>query len=173
LRINPDTGEGVPGNAFYEPADPNSNQSKVYYSGARRAFRFTFDPATNRPVVGDVGWTTWEEINTAPGSNFGWPYLEGPNPTGGYRDLSQAISFYSNGDRNSFGDAQAVSPILSRSHGAPDNATAVVVGDFYNSNALMFGDLVNGTLYAATLDVSRKVTVEAWRCRASQAESRC
>jgi glucose/arabinose dehydrogenase len=158
LRINPDTGEGVPGNPFYD-GDPNSNRSKVFYSGVRNAFRFTFDPATNRPVVGDVGWTSWEEINTgAPGSNFGWPYLEGPNRTGQYQSLDQAITFYNNGNKNPGEQQPAVFPILSRSHGAPDNATAVVVGDFYNSNTLVFGDLLNGNLYAATLSDSRQVT---------------
>jgi glucose/arabinose dehydrogenase len=47
LRIDPMTGAGVPGNPFYDPADPNSNQSKVFYSGVRNAYRFTFDPMTN------------------------------------------------------------------------------------------------------------------------------
>jgi glucose/arabinose dehydrogenase len=159
LRIDPTTGAGVAGNPFYEASDPNSNQSKVFYSGIRNAFRFTFDPLTNLPVIGDVGWTTWEEINTgAPGSNFGWPYLEGPNPTGSYQDLSQAISFYNNGNRNNVSDSAAVFPILARSHGAPDFANAIQVGDFYNSNTLLFGDIINGTVYAATLNSSRQIT---------------
>ena len=159
LRIDPITGAGVPGNPFYDAKDPNANRSKVFYSGVRNAFRFTFDPLTALPVVGDVGWNSFEEINTgAPGSNFGWPYLEGPNQTGSYQNLSQAISFYNNGNRNGVNDQAAVFPILSRSHGAPDFANAIQVGDFYNSNTLMFGDIVNGTLYAATLDANRQVT---------------
>ena len=159
LRIDPVTGAGVPGNPFYDTNDPNANRSKVFYSGVRNAFRFTFDPLTTLPVIGDVGWNSWEEINTgAPGSNFGWPYLEGPNQTGSYQNLSQAISFYSNGNRNNVNDQAAVFPILSRSHGAPDFANAIQVGDFYNSNTLMFGDIVNGTLYAATLDINRQVS---------------
>jgi glucose/arabinose dehydrogenase len=159
LRINPLTGEGVPGNPFFDSNNPNSNQSKVFYSGIRNSFRFTFDPITALPVIGDVGWSSWEEINTgAPGSNFGWPYLEGPNQTGSYQNLPQAVSFYNNGNRNNPGDQTAVFPILSRSHGAPDSATAIMVGDFYNSNTLMFGDIVGGTLYAATLNASRQVT---------------
>jgi glucose/arabinose dehydrogenase len=160
LRIDPITGEGIASNPFYD-GDPNSNQSKVFYSGLRNPFRFTFDPVTGLPVIGDVGWNSWEEINTgAAGSNFGWPYIEGPNRTGGYQDLSQAISFYNNGNINpgSPSNQAAVFPILERSHGAPDNATAIVVGDFYNANTLMFGDLNNGTLYAATLDANRNVT---------------
>jgi glucose/arabinose dehydrogenase len=159
LRIDPITGAGVPGNPFFDVNNPNSNRSKVFYSGIRNAYRFTFDPITNLPVIGDVGWTSWEEINTgAPGSNFGWPYLEGPNRTGQYQNLPQAISFYNNGNRNNPGDQTAVFPILSRSHGSPDNASAITVGDFYNSNTLMFGDVVSGTLYAATLNSSRQVT---------------
>ncbi|MBX2862601.1 MAG: DUF4347 domain-containing protein [Leptolyngbyaceae cyanobacterium MAG.088] len=158
LRIDPITGEGVAANPFYN-GDGDSNQSKVFYSGLRNPFRFAFDPVTDLPVIGDVGWTSWEEINTGPaGSNFGWPYIEGPDPTGGYQDLAQAIAFYDNGNRNNPGDTAAVVPLLPRSHGAPDNANAIVVGDFYNSNTLMFGDVNNGTLYAATLDDNRQVT---------------
>ena len=158
LRIDPLTGEGVSSNPFYD-GDGNSNASKVFYSGLRNPFRFTFDPLSNLPVIGDVGWTSWEEINTGvAGSNFGWPYLEGPNPTGGYSTLPQAVSFYANGNRNNPSDSAALFPLLSRSHGAPDNANAIVVGDYYNSNTLMFGDVNSGTLYAATLDSNREVS---------------
>ncbi len=158
LRIDPLTGEGVSSNPFYD-GDGDSNASKVFYSGLRNPFRFTFDPLSDLPVIGDVGWTKWEEINTGvAGSNFGWPYLEGPNPTGGYNTLPQAVSFYNNGNRNDPSDAAALFPLLPRSHGAPDNANAIVVGDYYNSNTLMFGDVNGGTLYAATLDSNREVS---------------
>ncbi len=158
LRIDPITGEGVSSNPFYD-GDGDSNASKVFYSGLRNPFRFTFDPLSDLPVIGDVGWTSWEEINTGvAGSNFGWPYLEGPNPTGEYNTLPQAVSFYGNGNRNNPGDTAALFPLLSRSHGAPDNANAIVVGDYYNSNTLMFGDVNSGTLYAATLDSNREVS---------------
>ncbi|MGF1601254.1 MAG: DUF4347 domain-containing protein [Thermosynechococcaceae cyanobacterium] len=158
LRIDPITGQGVSSNPFFN-GDGSSNQSKVFYYGLRNPYRFTFDPVTQLPIIGDVGWNSQEEINTGvTGSNFGWPYLEGANQTGSYQDLSQAISFYENGNRNNAGDPAAVFPILSRSHGAPDNATAITVGDFYDSNTLMFGDVRNGTLYAATFNDSREVT---------------
>ena len=159
LRVDPTTGEGVPGNPYYQASDPNSNQSKIFDYGVRNAYRFSFDPVTNLPVFGDVGWNTYEEINTGPaGSNFGWPYLEGPGRTGSYQDLSQAISFYNNGNRNNTSDLPAVFPILSRSHGAPDNAAAITAGDFYNQNTLLFDDVLNGNIYAATLNASRQVT---------------
>jgi glucose/arabinose dehydrogenase len=159
LRIDPITGAGSPSNPFFN-GDPNSNQSKVFYSGLRNPFRFTFDPITGLPVIGDVGWTRWDEINTGvPGANFGWPYLEGPEQTGGYRNLAQAIAFYNNGNinPNSPSNQTAVFPILPRSLSAPDNAVAIMVGDFYNSNTLMFGDINRGILFAATFDDSREI----------------
>lgn len=160
LRIDPITGQGVAGNPFFD-GDASSNQSKVFYSGMRNPFRFTFDPVTGLPVIGDVGWNTWEEINTgAPGSNFGWPYIEGPDRPGIYRDLEQAIAFYNNGNVNpgSPSNQPAVSAKLDRKHGAPDFANAIFVGDFYDDNTLVFGDVNGGTIYAATLDGDRDVS---------------
>lgn len=157
LRIDPLTGEGIETNPFFD-GDGDSNQSKVFYSGLRNPYRFTFDPVTDLPVIGDVGWNSWEEINTGvPGSNFGWPFLEGPSQSGGYRNLDQAVSFYNNGNRNDPSDDAAVAPILSRSHGSPDSANAITVGDFYDDNTLLFGDVINGTLYAASLNSQREV----------------
>jgi hypothetical protein len=72
LRIDLITSQGVVGNPFYQAHDPGINQSKVFFSGLHNADRFTFDPTTNLPLVGDVVWTGWEEINTgSAGSNFG------------------------------------------------------------------------------------------------------
>ncbi|OSJ34307.1 hypothetical protein BST63_03880 [Bradyrhizobium canariense] len=159
LRIDPITGEGVPGNPYYQAGDPNSNASKVFYSGLRNPYRFGFDPVTNLPVVADVGWNSWEEIDTGPaGSDFGWPYLEGPDRTASYQTLAQAITFYNNGNRNNASDAPAVVPILTQSHGAPDNAHVITGVDFYNQNTMFFGDVQNGTIFAASLNASRQVT---------------
>jgi glucose/arabinose dehydrogenase len=162
LRIDPMTGLGVPGNPFYDPSDPNSNQSKVFYYGFRNPFRFTFDPMTKLPVVGDVGWNAWEEINTGPtGSNFGWPYLEGPGVSA-YNTSSSVLPllnpFIQNGYRNSPSDQPAVFPLVSLSHGGPDNFSAVVIGDFYNNDTLIYGDLYSGRVFATTLNSGRQVT---------------
>jgi len=77
LRIDPDNGRGLASNPFYD-GNSDSNRSRVYYSGLRNPFRFAVDPADDRPVIGDVGWDSWEEFNRgAPGANFGWPCYEG------------------------------------------------------------------------------------------------
>ncbi len=76
LRIDPITGQGLVDNPFYS-GDLTSNQSKVYSLGLRNPFRFTINPPDGKPYIGDVGWGTWEEINTGRGVNFGWPCYEG------------------------------------------------------------------------------------------------
>src|SRR5690606_35858384 len=82
LRIDPETGLGLPDNPFYDPACPQCNRSKVYARGLRNPFRFTIHPVTNEPYIGDVGWNNWEEINTGKGANFGWPCYEGGTVSG-------------------------------------------------------------------------------------------
>jgi glucose/arabinose dehydrogenase len=148
LRIDPLTGQGYSDNPFYD-GNADSNRSKVYNYGLRNPFRFTFDPITNEPVVGDVGWNTWEEINTGRGKNFGWPYYEGGGgvnlQTGGYVDLTAAQAYYSSNP--------VITPaIYSRTH--TDGARAIIMGDYYTGNTfpidyrggLFIADVEEGTV---------------------------
>ena len=65
--------------------DPTSAAStadpQVFASGLRMPWRFSFDPSTGDLIVGDVGESSFEEIDVlAPGdagANLGWPYFEG------------------------------------------------------------------------------------------------
>ncbi|HUQ66576.1 MAG TPA: PQQ-dependent sugar dehydrogenase [Flavitalea sp.] len=89
LRVDPATGNGIPGNPFYDPAKPNSPRSKVWTLGVRNAFRMTIKPGTGSTnptdanpgtlYLGDVGHTTWEELDIVnhAGMNLGWPIFEG------------------------------------------------------------------------------------------------
>jgi glucose/arabinose dehydrogenase len=139
LRVDPLTGQGLPDNPFYN-GDPDSNRSKVYDYGLRNPFRFAFHPDAGELYIGDVGWTTWEEINRGRGENFGWPYYEGGNgqslQTGGYRDLPEAQAFYATNP-----DVQA--PLYSRTHAA--GATAIVAGDFYTGD--LYPDAYQNALF--------------------------
>jgi hypothetical protein len=161
LRIDPLTGEGISSNPFFN-GDPNSNQSKVFYYGFRNPFRFTFDPVTKLPLVADVGWFTAEEINTGkPGSNFGWPYLEGTGQTPRYRFLPQATQFYNNGNINigSPDPNPAVAPLISISRSELSGAIegAIIVSDFYDDNTFLFGDITTGNFFSASLNDDRSV----------------
>ena len=84
VRVDPDTGAGVPGNPFYDAMRPNSNRSKVWSYGYRNPFRFTINPANGQVYAGDVGTSYYEEVNAGKGANFGWPCYEG-----GFADRSQ------------------------------------------------------------------------------------
>ncbi|MDW8253013.1 MAG: PQQ-dependent sugar dehydrogenase [Chloroflexota bacterium] len=105
IRIDPNSGAGVPGNPLYDPANPFANTSRVIAYGFRQPLRMTFRPGTSELWVGDVGWGTWEEINriitpTAPALtspvvtprwNFGWPCYEGAAPTDGWSMIGFTI----------------------------------------------------------------------------------
>jgi len=89
LRIDPETGEGISSNPFFDPAAPDAPRSKVWALGLRNPFRSSLVDGTGSHnmddgdpgviVMGDVGWWNWEELNIAPkgGMNFGWPRFEG------------------------------------------------------------------------------------------------
>lgn len=77
VRINPDTGDGVPGNPFFDPDAPRSNRSRIWSYGLRNPFRFALHPVSGQIFLGDVGSSRWEEINSGKSANFGWPCFEG------------------------------------------------------------------------------------------------
>jgi hypothetical protein len=65
--------------------DRASGADQIWSTGLRNPWRFSFDRATGDLVIGDVGESSFEEINwsRAPnagqGVNYGWPCNEGPN----------------------------------------------------------------------------------------------
>ena len=81
LRVDPATGAGLPDNPFAGSGD--ANQRRIIAYGLRNPFRIAARPGTDEVWVGDVGWSTWEEINRivdpndAAVENFGWPCYEG------------------------------------------------------------------------------------------------
>jgi len=99
LRIDPVTGDGLPTNPFYDPANPRAAKSRVWCVGMRNPFRMNIRPGTGSTditagdpgvlYIGDVGWGTWEDLHVAkgPGKNFGWPIYEGLTIHTGYNSL--------------------------------------------------------------------------------------
>jgi len=81
LRVNPDTGAAWPTNANIGMADANAKRIIGY--GLRNPYRFTINPTTGDVWIGDVGFSTWEEIDRlanpdGAAKNYGWPCYEGP-----------------------------------------------------------------------------------------------
>ncbi len=89
LRINPETGDGVSSNPFFDAEAPRAPRSRVWALGLRNPYRVTLRPETGSHFeadanpgvlyIGDVGRGSWEEVNVATqgGLNFGWPLFEG------------------------------------------------------------------------------------------------
>jgi glucose/arabinose dehydrogenase len=89
LRLDPETGDGVSSNPWFDSSNPRAAKSRVYALGLRNPFRFNIKPNTGshnpqdgQPgtlFIGDVGGSQWEELNICdqPGMNFGHPFYEG------------------------------------------------------------------------------------------------
>jgi glucose/arabinose dehydrogenase len=90
LRINPaGTMPGqysIPADNPFAGATPGADE--IYSYGLRNPYRFSFDRLTGDLTIGDVGQSTWEEIDFMPsgtgrGANFGWNCFEGTQPFSG------------------------------------------------------------------------------------------
>ena len=96
LRLDPQTGNGVAGNPWFDALNPRAPKSRVWCLGLRNPFRMAIipesgshEPADNDPgtlLIGDVGMNTREDWQVADrsGLNFGWPIFEGLTMHPGY-----------------------------------------------------------------------------------------
>jgi glucose/arabinose dehydrogenase len=155
LRLNPLTGAAMPDNPLFSNSDPNAR--RIIAQGLRNPFRMTIRPGTNEVWLGDVGWSSREEINRVPNptdevDNFGWPCYEGNGRQGGYdaENLSICEDLYT------AGSGEVTAPYFTYQHGAtvvpsdtcPTNAGSSASGlAFYTSGnypgyagALFFAD---------------------------------
>jgi len=139
LRLDPVTGQGVPGNPFFQPDAPGSNASKVYAYGFRNPFRFSFRPGSSVPYVGDVGESTYEEINVVqPGGNYGWPCYEGPAKQPQFANLAVCQPMYRAGTR-------VVAPAAYYGHS--DQGVSIIGGAFYPGSSNYPADYVDNYVY--------------------------
>src|SRR5215212_2276539 len=96
------------------PADPNRNYALpadnptsiagiegnaagtgIYAAGLRNPWRVSFDHRTGEMYIGDVGQSTFEEINLGKsGANYGWSVTEGPFSPGTFPDYTNPIYAY-------------------------------------------------------------------------------
>jgi glucose/arabinose dehydrogenase len=141
LRISA-RGMGLADNPFWD-GNGRSAASRIWAYGLRNPFRFALQPGSRTPVVGDVGWNRWEEIDVVrPGANLGWPCFEGPERAPEYADQPLCRTLYARG-----GEAVA-EPVFSYRRGS------VTGGAFYTGRAFppeyrgayFYGDWSRSTL---------------------------
>lgn len=83
VRLNPDG--SIPADNPFVGQTTGIYQA-IWARGFRNAFTFGFQPGTGRLFINDVGGSSWEEVNDGiAGSNYGWPFVEGPSPNPSYR----------------------------------------------------------------------------------------
>jgi glucose/arabinose dehydrogenase len=170
LRINPINGQGYADNPFYD-GDPTHNRSKVWSYGLRQPFRLAVHPVTNEPFVGDVGWSTWEEINTGRGKNFGWPCYEGTD-TGSARQPSYEITADTQATCAALyaqGPDAVQAPLYAYPHwtGSEEEGAAALAGVFYQEEtyppeyqgALFMADYDRDWIKYLTFDMNGDATV--------------
>lgn len=169
IRIDKDTGAGLPGNPGYDPDHPFANEGRILAYGLRNPFRFGLSP-TGKLWLGDVGWRTTEELNSFSTSanqvfNFGWPCYEGTvrEPEYDQLDLDMCEDLYA--DEALTGEA-VTEPAFSYSHFATSGGLypgdpCPVPGDGSASSGVEFYD---GTSFPAAYEDALFFTDYARHC---------
>lgn len=163
IRIDPETGEGWPGNPL--AGSSSENERRIVALGFRNPFRFALDPQTGEMYVGNVGSSEFEELDRfdpASGGlfNSGWPCYEGATKHFLFKTFGLPIC------EGLYAQPQAVSsPLFYYSHRqaiapgdeCPYSSGSAIAGPaFYEGSefppkyegALFFADSVRGCLYA-------------------------
>ena len=114
-------------------------KEEIYAYGFRNPWRFSFDPATGRLWVGDVGQDRMEEIDLVEnGKNYGWNIMEGTLTYAGGNQTGLEL------------------PVWEYDH---SQGIAIIGGYVYRGSALpqlsgayVYGDYGSGRIWALTLN---------------------
>ncbi len=124
---------------------------EIWAHGFRNPWRFSFDPVTGQPWVGDVGQDLWEMIHrVSRGSNHGWSVREGSHP------------FHPHKPR---GPGEFTPPVIEHHH---TECRSITGGYFYEGakfpelrGAYIYGDYEYGKMWALRYD--RRAKRVTWR----------
>lgn len=116
IRIDPLTGAALPDNPLADRSRHNVRRIVAY--GLKNPFRITMRPGTDEVWLGDVGWSTADEIDrisdpTREVRNFGWPCYEGSARQPGYNSADLDIC------EDLYAEASARKPYFSYEIGQP------------------------------------------------------
>jgi uncharacterized repeat protein (TIGR03806 family) len=122
-------------------------RGEIWSYGHRNPFRWHFDRVSGDLWVGDVGQTTWEEVDrVVKGGNYGWNLCEG---------------FHQRGSTTTLCNTPGLSdPVVEHPR---SEAQSITGGAVYRGSAMpslvgtyIYGDYITGTIWALTYDASNK-----------------
>ncbi|MFD2466375.1 PQQ-dependent sugar dehydrogenase [Amycolatopsis silviterrae] len=151
LRIDPKTGEPLPGNPFFASADPN--ERRIYTYGHRNVQGVAIRPGTGQVLTAEHGPAFDDEVNLLrAGGNYGWD----PSKGGTDADYDESVPMT---DTTRFPDA--VRPLWTSG-----STTEAISGDAFlagkqwgtNEGALAVVALKGQKLLLLHLDAAGKVT---------------
>jgi len=144
-----------------------AGRDEIYAYGFRNPYRFSFDPVTDRLIVGDVGQDSIEEVDIVQsGRNYGWNQKEGSflfNPANGAvtadpspdRALVGPVLEYDHDDGIS-----VIGGFVYRGTAIPALTGRYVFGDYAlpsaSSGRLFHGDLATGTIEALRIGIDSR-----------------
>lgn len=111
-------------------------RNEYWAMGLRNPFRISFDPETQALWAGDVGSTVWEEVNVIePGKHYGYPMVEGREPTGrrGWDSLDMATQEPIYTYVHTAYDRAVIGGVVNRSRYYPGLGDHYIFADNYSS----------------------------------------
>ena len=143
-----------------------TDDDAVIAIGLRNPFRWTFRPGTRELWIGDVGETTWEEVDrvvdpVAAVTNFGWPCYEGPEDRPVFRGNALCDRVFARNFPSAVSPMTVAEPYLYYNHSATfvpgetvcGTGTSSVTGLAFNDKGL-YPDAYRNALFVA--DGSRR-----------------
>jgi len=120
---------------------------EIWTWGHRNPFRWSFDQATGDLWVGDVGQSSWEEIDrVVKGGNYGWRLCEGLHKRGSTTELCNTPGL--------------LDPVVEHPR---NEARSITGGNVYRGAAMpslvgtyIYGDFETGTIWALLYDANNK-----------------
>ncbi|HET9627433.1 MAG TPA: PQQ-dependent sugar dehydrogenase [Kofleriaceae bacterium] len=150
LRLDVNAGPGKYNIPTDNPFVGKANaKGEIWTYGHRNPFRWSFDTATGDQWVGDVGQSTWEEIDrVVKGGNYGWNTCEGFHKRGSTTELCKTPGL--------------LDPVIEVGRA---DADAIIGGVVYHGASLpalqgvyIYGDNSTGNVWALLYDANNLPT---------------
>jgi uncharacterized repeat protein (TIGR03806 family) len=164
LRIDVDTRSNEKAYAI-PPDNPfvaiEGARPEIWALGLRNPWRFSFDRATGRLWVGDIGQNAFEEIDIVErGGNYGWKTFEGPAPYAPEVELAhgshaQPVAHYGRDEGQS-----VTGGYVYRGEGMPGLQGVYVFGDF--ETGLVWGLFPDGPRWERRLLLDSRLQIASF-----------